>query len=131
MLDILLSINRKDSLILCYYGEILNSMKRYNDAISYFTEASIIDPENRHILIKRAISYYLIQKYEEALLDFNKSIKLDPDNVLVKIYIYHLTYLLDNKDNNSSMDLNDIIELMAKITNNDNDELLLSVRCRV
>ena len=44
MLDKLLNINKEDSLILCYYGEILSNMGRYNEAISSFTEANIIDP---------------------------------------------------------------------------------------
>ncbi|PKC59609.1 TPR-like protein, partial [Rhizophagus irregularis] len=45
-LDKLISVNEKDSLILCYYGEILCNIKQYNNAISYFTKANIIDPEN-------------------------------------------------------------------------------------
>src|SRR5205814_330088 len=55
MLDGLLSINEKDSLILCFYGEILSIVGKCSDAISYFTKANIIDPENVHNLNKRAI----------------------------------------------------------------------------
>ncbi|PKB94111.1 TPR-like protein, partial [Rhizophagus irregularis] len=61
ILDRLLNINKKDSLILFYYGEILYNMKQYSKAILYFTKANIIDPENIHNLNKRAITYYIIQ----------------------------------------------------------------------
>src|SRR3954464_12212778 len=72
MLDKLLSINKEDSLILCYYGEILSKMGRYSDAILYFTRANVIDPENIHNLNKRAVAYYVLQEYNKALLDLNK-----------------------------------------------------------
>ncbi|RGB34938.1 hypothetical protein C1646_742531 [Rhizophagus diaphanus] len=50
MLDKLLGINDDDSLMLCYYGEILYNMARYHNAIHFFTKANTIDPENIHNL---------------------------------------------------------------------------------
>ncbi|GBB99302.1 hypothetical protein RclHR1_03480006 [Rhizophagus clarus] len=76
MLDKLLSINEKDSLILCYYGEILNEMEKYEDAIKYFTKANDVDPENVHNLNKRIIAYCMLEEDYKALLDFNKVIQL-------------------------------------------------------
>jgi tetratricopeptide (TPR) repeat protein len=83
----LLSINEKDSLILCYYGEILNNMERYNESISYLTKASNIDPGNVHKLYKKAITHYLLQEYDKALLDFNKVVQLDSSNSFAYYYI--------------------------------------------
>ncbi|PKB99278.1 hypothetical protein RhiirA5_505785 [Rhizophagus irregularis] len=91
MLDKLLNINKDDSLILCYYGEILCNMIQYNDAILYFTKANIIDPENTHNLNKRAITYYILQEYDKVLLDLDKIIRLDPLNSLA-YYLKCLTY---------------------------------------
>ena len=82
-LDKLLSINKEDSLILCYYGEILFNMKRFDEAILYFNKANDIDPENIHTLFKRAIAYNHLEKHEEALLDVNKAINLDLSNNLL------------------------------------------------
>ena len=65
-LELLLNINKEDFLILCYYGEILFKLKRYDEAVSYFTRAICIDPENIHILSKRAITYKVLEKYKEA-----------------------------------------------------------------
>ncbi|PKB93285.1 TPR-like protein, partial [Rhizophagus irregularis] len=76
----LLDISKKDSLVLCYYGEILYNMKQYSKAILYFTEANIIDPENIHNLNKRAIANYAIQEYDKVILDLDKIIQLDPLN---------------------------------------------------
>ncbi|EXX61934.1 anaphase promoting complex subunit CDC27 [Rhizophagus irregularis DAOM 197198w] len=78
----LLSINEKDSLILCYHGEILSKMKKYDSAIPYFTKANNIDPANVHNFTKRAIIYYILQEYDKALLDFNNIIQLDTSNIL-------------------------------------------------
>ncbi|RGB34940.1 hypothetical protein C1646_759926 [Rhizophagus diaphanus] len=90
-LDKLLNINKADSLVLCYYGEILVNMKKYNEAILYFTKANTIDPENVHNLNKRAIAYYDLREYDKALLDLNKVIQLDPLNRMAYYYKW-LTY---------------------------------------
>src|SRR5947199_8059016 len=74
-LENLLNINKDDSLVLCFYGEILSSLKKYDKAILYFTKANDIDPENSFILSKKAINYSHL-KYKKALLDINRSIQL-------------------------------------------------------
>ncbi|CAB5180634.1 unnamed protein product [Rhizophagus irregularis] len=99
MLDKLLNINKDDSLILCYYGEILCNIGQYSKAISYFTKANIIDPENTHNLNKRAIAYYALQDYNKVLLDLDKVIQLDPLNSLayyLKCIIYCTKKDIDN-----------------------------------
>src|ERR1044072_7660748 len=81
-----LNINRNDSLVLCYYGEILFNLKRYGEAITYFTKANNIDPENIHILFKRAITYNYFGKNDEALLDINKALNINKEDSLVLYY---------------------------------------------
>ncbi|POG58773.1 hypothetical protein GLOIN_2v1488344 [Rhizophagus irregularis DAOM 181602=DAOM 197198] len=116
MLDKLLNINKDNSLILCYYGEILCNMKQYSKAISYFTKANIIDPENTHNLNKRAIGYYILQDYNKVLLDLDKVIQLDPLNNLayyLKCLIYYTKKDIDNaimvfEKCKELLDLNDI-----------------------
>ncbi|CAB4410398.1 unnamed protein product [Rhizophagus irregularis] len=118
MLDKLLNINMNDSLILCFYGEILCNMKQYSKAISYFTKANIIDPENTHNLNKRAIAYYYtLQDYNKVLLDLDKAIQLDPLNNLayyLKCLIYYTKKDIDNaimvfKKCKELLDLNGIL----------------------
>ncbi|PKY45528.1 hypothetical protein RhiirA4_517003 [Rhizophagus irregularis] len=97
ILDKLLIINKEDSLVLCYYGEILCKMLQYNDAISYFTKANIIDPENIHNLNNRNIANFILQDYDKCLLDVNKAIQLNPLNTIahhykILIYITGLNY---------------------------------------
>ncbi|GBC10880.1 hypothetical protein RclHR1_09990005 [Rhizophagus clarus] len=86
MLDKLLNINKKDSLILCYYGEILCKISQYSKAISYFTKANLIDPENVHNLNKRAIAYYNTHEYHKSLLDLGKTMQLNPSNSMGYFY---------------------------------------------
>ncbi|EXX52772.1 hypothetical protein RirG_250060 [Rhizophagus irregularis DAOM 197198w] len=163
LLDKLLNTNKDDSLILCYYGEILCNMEQYSKAILYFTKANIIDPENTHNLNKRAIAYYTLQDYNKVLLDLNKVIQLDPLNnlayylkcliyytkkdidnsimvfenckelldfndILSKTQLFHLEYLLNK---NNSTELNNILTKINQISNIENIELLLFVRCKV
>ncbi|PKY49758.1 TPR-like protein [Rhizophagus irregularis] len=148
LLDKLLNINKEDSLVLCYYGEILYNMTQYRKAISYFTKAYTIDPENIHNLNRRAITYYIIKEYDKVLSDLDKIIQLDPlnssayylkcltyytkndnnkakvsfkkyaelsnSNILAKIQLFHLEYLLNK---NSSKDLNDILTKIDQFLN--------------
>ncbi len=74
-------------------------MKRYNDSISYFTRAYNIDPENIHILIKRAITYYELQEYDKAFLDLDKSIQLNSLNSFVYYCKGLIYYALGNNTN--------------------------------
>ncbi|PKY53589.1 hypothetical protein RhiirA4_499290 [Rhizophagus irregularis] len=91
ILDELLNINDKDSLILCYYGEILKNLGKYDEAVTYFTKAINIDPENIHNLNKRAIANFVLQEYDKALLDVDKVVQLDSSNNLA-YYYKGLTY---------------------------------------
>ncbi|PKC64661.1 hypothetical protein RhiirA1_462106 [Rhizophagus irregularis] len=110
ILDKLLNINMNDSLILCYYGEILCNMEQYNKAILYFTKANIIDPENTHNLNKRAIAYYILQDYDKVLLDLDKVIQLDPLNSLAH-YFRSLTYYTKKDINNAVIEFKKYKEL--------------------
>jgi tetratricopeptide (TPR) repeat protein len=113
----LLNINEKDSLILCYYGEILCNMTQYNKAVSYFTKANTIDPENVHNLNKGAITYYILQEYDKVLLDLEKVIQLDPLSSSA-YYLKCLTYYIKNDINNALISFNKYTELL-----NSNDSL--------
>ncbi|UZO14889.1 uncharacterized protein OCT59_006332 [Rhizophagus irregularis] len=71
-----------------YYS---NALKIYGKAISYFTKANIIDPNNVHYLNKRSMAYFAFQDDDKYLLDFKKTIQLDPLNSIAyyyKILIY-------------------------------------------
>uniref|UniRef100_U9U7P4 Uncharacterized protein n=1 Tax=Rhizophagus irregularis (strain DAOM 181602 / DAOM 197198 / MUCL 43194) TaxID=747089 RepID=U9U7P4_RHIID len=98
VLNKLLSVNKKDSLILCYYGEILSIMEKYDEAAIYFIKANNIDPENVHNLTKRAIAYYNLQEYDKASLDFNKVIQLDISNILAYYYKGLIYYRMGDID---------------------------------
>ncbi|RGB27781.1 hypothetical protein C1646_673733 [Rhizophagus diaphanus] len=77
-------------------------MGQYGKAISYFTKSNIIDSENAHNLNKRAITYYILQEFDKALLDLDKVIQLDPLNSLA-YYLKSLTYYIKKENNNAIM----------------------------
>ncbi|GBC15329.2 hypothetical protein GLOIN_2v1812174 [Rhizophagus irregularis DAOM 181602=DAOM 197198] len=68
------------------FSNTLKMLGKYGDAITYFTKANNIDPENVHNLTRRAIIYYILQEYDKALLDFNNIIQLDTSNSLAYNY---------------------------------------------
>ncbi|PKK67669.1 TPR-like protein [Rhizophagus irregularis] len=111
ILDRLLNINEKDSLVLCYYGEILCNMTHYSKAILYFTKANIIDPENIHNLNRRAIAYYTIQEYDKVLSDLDKIIQSDPLNSSA-YYLKSLTYYTKNDINNAEISFKKLAALL-------------------
>ncbi|CAG8603806.1 13775_t:CDS:2, partial [Funneliformis caledonium] len=160
MLRKLLNINENDSLILCYYGEILMKLGRYVEAELYYTKANNIDPENIHILIKRAITYIVLQKYDKSFLDLNRVLKLDPLNTLAHYYKGLICYLLNDTSDAlaaltrcTELDSNDdlakaqlyyleflrdkdylkdiIITKVNQISNIDEDKSLLLIRCKI
>ncbi|PKC73854.1 hypothetical protein RhiirA1_437309 [Rhizophagus irregularis] len=138
-------------------------MTQYRKAISYFTKAYIIDPENIHNLNRRAITYYIIGEYDKVLSDLDKIIQLDPlnssayylkcltyytkndnnnakvsfkkcaellisDNILAKIQLFHLEYLLNK---NSSKDLNIILTKFLNSYNIYENNLLHFIECKI
>jgi tetratricopeptide (TPR) repeat protein len=118
ILDELLNINEKDSLVLCYFGEILCNMTQYSKAISYFTKANTIDPENIHNLNKRAIAYYILQDYDKVLSDLDKIIQLDPLNSSA-YYLKSLTYYTKNDINNALILFKKYTELLELLNSDD------------
>ncbi|CAB5204341.1 unnamed protein product [Rhizophagus irregularis] len=85
-------------------------MTQYRKAIPYFTKAYTIDPENIHNLNKRAITYYIIQEYDEVLSDLDKIIQLDPLNSSA-YYLKSLTYYTKNDNNNAKVSFKKCAEL--------------------
>ncbi|CAB5199627.1 unnamed protein product [Rhizophagus irregularis] len=110
-LDKLLNINNEDSLVLCYYGEILYNMTQYRKAISYFTKAYTIDPENIHNLNRRAITYCIIKEYDKVLSDLDRIIQLDPLNSSA-YYLKSLTYYAKNDNNKAKVSFKKYAELL-------------------
>ncbi|GBB89489.1 hypothetical protein RclHR1_01620001 [Rhizophagus clarus] len=157
VLDSYLNINNEDSLILCYYGEILNKLGRYNEAIEYFKRAYDVDPENVHNLSRRAITYHMLGKYDEALLDLNKALQLNQScslayhyrgltfysmkNINKSISDFEKCVQLDSSDMLARMQLlylnhklkksGDIFSEINQIANIDDDESLLFIRCKI
>lgn len=140
--------------------EILKKLGRYNEAVSYFKDANLIDSENIHILNRRAISYYVLQEYNNALLDLNKATQLNPTNSVTHYYKGLTFYAMGNIDDaiialekcieidsNDSLakielfnmkcllnkkDLNhNNVEIINQISNISNNKSLLFIRCRI
>ena len=54
-------------------GYLRFQAKEYHDAIEDYNKALKINPENKRILMSRAITWYEMKKYPEALEDYRLS----------------------------------------------------------
>ncbi|PKB98902.1 protein prenylyltransferase, partial [Rhizophagus irregularis] len=77
ILDKLLDINKKDSLVLCYYGEILYNMNQYN-----LDKIIQLDPSNSSAYYLKSLTYYTKNDIEYLL---NKNSPKDLNNMLTKV----------------------------------------------
>ena len=59
---------------------LLNSMGRFNDALSYLDRALSIDPTNVLALINKGISLDGLGRFDEELTYYDKALSIDPNN---------------------------------------------------
>jgi tetratricopeptide (TPR) repeat protein len=70
---IIIDLNREFDHAWCLKGYVLNYLERYQEALYYFDEALIMNPEDSDYYIGRGISLYALEKYEEAIKCFDKA----------------------------------------------------------
>ena len=68
----------KKVLDLIEHGNSLLKSENYEDALSYFEQALILEPNNADIWNKKGVALRSLGRYDEALECFNKSLSLDP-----------------------------------------------------
>ena len=50
----------------------------FEEALSYFDQATVIQPNNPDLLNKKGVALRGLGRYDEAIECFNKSLQLDP-----------------------------------------------------
>ncbi len=58
-------------------NELLKS-ENYDDALSYFEQAVILEPNNPELWNKKGVALRSLGRYDEALECFNKSLSIEP-----------------------------------------------------
>ena len=66
---------------------------RYIEAISDYTRAIELDPQNNYLFLWRGLAYREKSEYKEAIKDLKTSIHLDPDFKLAKMLVDELENL--------------------------------------
>ena len=59
---------------------VLNSMGRFNDALSYLDQALSIDPNYVVALINKGISLDGLGRFDEEMMYYDKALSIDPNN---------------------------------------------------
>ncbi len=59
-------------------GRTLLAEGKYGEAMEVLTRALTLKPDHAQALNARGFSYYMLRKFDPALADLNKAIKLDP-----------------------------------------------------
>lgn len=70
---------RSRSLLFMLRGKAYQKMRRFNDAVSDFTQAVKLGPNNPEIFYRRAFVLHTQRKLELALKDYNEAVRLKPD----------------------------------------------------
>uniref|UniRef100_A0A8C9DDS3 Tetratricopeptide repeat domain 6 n=1 Tax=Prolemur simus TaxID=1328070 RepID=A0A8C9DDS3_PROSS len=73
-----ISLNPKYSLAYFNAGNIYFHHRQFSQASDYFSKALKFDPENKYVLMNRAIANTILKKYEEAKEDFAYAIESYP-----------------------------------------------------
>lgn len=68
---------RSDSLF--YLGQQKKKAKQYKEALTFFTEALVIDARNVHYLTQRGSTYLYTEQYSEGLTDLNRALMYQPN----------------------------------------------------
>ena len=59
-------------------GDELIKSESYDDALSYFEQALILEPNNPELWNKKGVALRSLGRYDEALECFNKSLSIEP-----------------------------------------------------
>ena len=97
-------------------GKVKDSLKDFKGAISDYSKAIELNPDNVDHYTRRGDSKYDLGDYKGAISDYSKAIELDPDNVDHYNRRGNAKYFSDD-DKGSIVDFNKAIEL-----NPDNDQ---------
>ena len=88
--------------------------KKYNEALPYFNKAIAVNDTDINLINSRGMCYYLAEKFELAIRDFKRVIKLDPTNFLAYNNLGSATYNNQNIADASVIDLKSAEELFNK-----------------
>src|SRR5918911_470974 len=59
---------------------VLNSLGRFDEALSYLDKALSIDPNNVRAYINKGRALSQLHKFEEAILNYDRALSIDPQN---------------------------------------------------
>ncbi|RIA85903.1 hypothetical protein C1645_830132, partial [Glomus cerebriforme] len=100
----------------------------YDKALSDLDKVIQLDPLNNLAYYYKSLIYHAKQDVDNTSIAYNKFTELVSDDILTKIQLYHLEYLLNN---NSLEDLSHILAKINQISNIKNYKSLLLIRCKI
>ena len=82
----IVSSQTNKSINLCKKGDESYKQKDYNQAIKFYDKSIKNSPDYCKPYLWRGFSYYILQKYDMAMSDFNKVIDLEPNSPNQQVY---------------------------------------------
>ena len=81
-----------------------------NDAIQILSDSIAMDSTSAHLYLNRAKAYFANEQVGQSMVDINKSLQLDPNNIETYLLLADVYYALGDKDNIAST-LNRAVEI--------------------
>ena len=72
------------------------------EAIQLLSDSIAMDSTDAHLYLNRAKAYFVNEQIGQAMIDINKSLQLDPNNVETYLLLADLYYALGDQDNIAS-----------------------------
>lgn len=61
-------------------GKILLNEGNFDDALSYFEQALVLEPKNHQIWNQKGVTLRSLGRYDDALECFNRALELEPSD---------------------------------------------------
>ena len=76
--------------------------KSVTEAIQLLTDSIAMDSTDAHLYVSRAKAYFANEQIGQAMVDINKALQLDPNNVETYLLLADVYYTLGDQDNIAS-----------------------------
>ena len=97
-----------------YKANALFYLKRYEEALIWYDEVLLRNPNNSDAHVGKGSSYYGLGMYDDSYMEYNKAVSMDPNNPFYVCCRGKALMAMPNKDSEALADFNHAFELIEQ-----------------